>query len=317
MKMDLNLKLYYRKLLKPPGLAKLRENKSRMLICLFTCEERVLADDDSFIDDTGVDPADRYGSDQGGYSPSRAPQAEEGEEDDEIRGMFKSRLVGTFVFNYCAEKVVIISSIRLKVCHPTNYQYSSRSKGQGRITRKFENAKSWCLWRMCYLMEPNLLILLVRSSYVVYIFNVLDNPIFVVVSRKCWRVTKEGLKYISFAVRRSYSHIYTSNGVSLHELSIRLSQTRKFSSHDNEDLCSICADLHLNTKAIGMSPSARHSIGRLENLLLMKVYNPRMGMDALQVFPVSRATADRRVGRTGPNIDSAVIKDQVQRSYGS
>ena len=33
-----------------------------------------LADDDNFIDDIGVDPADRYASDQGGYSPSRAPQ---------------------------------------------------------------------------------------------------------------------------------------------------------------------------------------------------------------------------------------------------
>ncbi|GKB22731.1 pre-mRNA-splicing factor ATP-dependent RNA helicase DEAH7 [Tanacetum coccineum] len=30
----------------------------------------------------------------------------------------------------------------------------------------------------------------------------------------------------------------------------------------------------------------------------MKVYNPRMGMDALQVFPVSRAAADQRAGRT-------------------
>ncbi|QHN84221.1 pre-mRNA-splicing factor ATP-dependent RNA helicase [Arachis hypogaea] len=32
----------------------------------------------------------------------------------------------------------------------------------------------------------------------------------------------------------------------------------------------------------------------------MKVYNPRMGMDALQVFPVSRAAADQRAGRAGP-----------------
>ncbi|KAL6198712.1 hypothetical protein ACLB2K_028501 [Fragaria x ananassa] len=35
----------------------------------------------------------------------------------------------------------------------------------------------------------------------------------------------------------------------------------------------------------------------------MKVYNPRMGMDALQVFPSSRAAADQRAGcagRTGP-----------------
>ncbi|XP_023547917.1 pre-mRNA-splicing factor ATP-dependent RNA helicase DEAH7 [Cucurbita pepo subsp. pepo] len=31
----------------------------------------------------------------------------------------------------------------------------------------------------------------------------------------------------------------------------------------------------------------------------MKVYNPRMGMDALQVFPVSRAAADQRAGRAG------------------
>jgi pre-mRNA-splicing factor ATP-dependent RNA helicase DHX38/PRP16 len=31
----------------------------------------------------------------------------------------------------------------------------------------------------------------------------------------------------------------------------------------------------------------------------MKVYNPRMGMDALQVFPVSQAAADQRKGRAG------------------
>ncbi|KAJ9554717.1 hypothetical protein OSB04_009331 [Centaurea solstitialis] len=42
--------------------------------------------------------------------------------------------------------------------------------------------------------------------------------------------------------RKPYLHIYTSNGVSLHELSIKLSQHRKFSADDNDDLCSICAD---------------------------------------------------------------------------
>ena len=31
----------------------------------------------------------------------------------------------------------------------------------------------------------------------------------------------------------------------------------------------------------------------------MKVYNSRMGMDALQVFPISRAAADQRAGRAG------------------
>ncbi|KAH0749155.1 hypothetical protein KY290_028387 [Solanum tuberosum] len=47
------------------------------------------ADDDNFIDDSGVDPADRYGSDNEPRSPSNAPQAEEGEEDDEIKQLFK------------------------------------------------------------------------------------------------------------------------------------------------------------------------------------------------------------------------------------
>ncbi|XP_075100552.1 protein IWS1 homolog 1-like isoform X2 [Nicotiana tabacum] len=46
-------------------------------------------DDDNFIDDSGVDPADRYGSDNEPRSPSSAPQAEEGEEDDEIKKLFK------------------------------------------------------------------------------------------------------------------------------------------------------------------------------------------------------------------------------------
>nr|GMD73607.1 putative PHD zinc finger protein [Ipomoea batatas] len=42
--------------------------------------------------------------------------------------------------------------------------------------------------------------------------------------------------------RKPYSHIYTSNGVSLHELSIKLSMERRSSSDENDDLCSICAD---------------------------------------------------------------------------
>ena len=40
----------------------------------------------------------------------------------------------------------------------------------------------------------------------------------------------------------SYLHIYTSNGVSLHELSISLSKGRKLSTNENDDLCSICQD---------------------------------------------------------------------------
>ncbi|KAF5729740.1 protein IWS1 [Tripterygium wilfordii] len=46
-------------------------------------------DDDNFIDDSGLDPADRYGSDNEPRSPGDAPQAEEGEEDDEIKELFK------------------------------------------------------------------------------------------------------------------------------------------------------------------------------------------------------------------------------------
>ncbi|RWR93833.1 zinc finger protein [Cinnamomum micranthum f. kanehirae] len=42
--------------------------------------------------------------------------------------------------------------------------------------------------------------------------------------------------------RKPYLHIYTSNGVSLHELSVSLSKGRKFSANDNDDLCTICAD---------------------------------------------------------------------------
>ena len=40
----------------------------------------------------------------------------------------------------------------------------------------------------------------------------------------------------------SFQHIYTSNGVSLHELSISLLKNRKFSTNENDDLCSICLE---------------------------------------------------------------------------
>jgi len=31
----------------------------------------------------------------------------------------------------------------------------------------------------------------------------------------------------------------------------------------------------------------------------MKVYNPRIGMDALQIYPISQANANQRSGRAG------------------
>lgn len=42
--------------------------------------------------------------------------------------------------------------------------------------------------------------------------------------------------------KKPYLNIYTSNGASLHELSLNLSKIRPFSTDENDDLCSICRD---------------------------------------------------------------------------
>ncbi|VVB01774.1 unnamed protein product [Arabis nemorensis] len=42
--------------------------------------------------------------------------------------------------------------------------------------------------------------------------------------------------------RKPFQHIYTTNGVSLHELSVALSMDQRFSIQENDDLCSICKD---------------------------------------------------------------------------
>lgn len=42
--------------------------------------------------------------------------------------------------------------------------------------------------------------------------------------------------------KKPYAYIYTSNGVSLHELAISLSKGRKYAAKDNDDLCIICLD---------------------------------------------------------------------------
>ncbi|OIW09113.1 hypothetical protein TanjilG_11251 [Lupinus angustifolius] len=42
--------------------------------------------------------------------------------------------------------------------------------------------------------------------------------------------------------RKPYLHIYTPEGVSLHDLSITLLKERRFSIRENDDLCSICQD---------------------------------------------------------------------------
>ncbi|CAI9761540.1 unnamed protein product [Fraxinus pennsylvanica] len=49
--------------------------------------------------------------------------------------------------------------------------------------------------------------------------------------------------HAGFASRRKpYHNIFTSNGVSLHELSLSLSKERRVSAEENDDLCSICFD---------------------------------------------------------------------------
>ncbi|XP_057456312.1 uncharacterized protein LOC130747392 isoform X2 [Lotus japonicus] len=42
--------------------------------------------------------------------------------------------------------------------------------------------------------------------------------------------------------RKPYHNIYTTDGVSLHDLSISLSRDRRFATTENDDLCSICED---------------------------------------------------------------------------
>ncbi|CAH8358998.1 unnamed protein product [Eruca vesicaria subsp. sativa] len=42
--------------------------------------------------------------------------------------------------------------------------------------------------------------------------------------------------------RKPFQHIYTTNGVSLHELSVALSMDKKFSIRENDDICRICQD---------------------------------------------------------------------------
>ncbi|KAJ8439157.1 hypothetical protein Cgig2_027083 [Carnegiea gigantea] len=47
----------------------------------------------------------------------------------------------------------------------------------------------------------------------------------------------------------------------------------------------------------------------------MKVCNPRMGMDALQVFPVSRASADQRAGRAGRTGPGTCYRLYTENAY--
>ncbi|CAK7332133.1 unnamed protein product [Dovyalis caffra] len=56
------------------------------------------------------------------------------------------------------------------------------------------------------------------------------------------KATRRDLAFSVHAATLSYLHIYTSNGVSLHELAISISKGRRHSTKENDDLCQICRD---------------------------------------------------------------------------
>ena len=49
----------------------------------------------------------------------------------------------------------------------------------------------------------------------------------------------------------------------------------------------------------------------------LKVYNPRIGMDALQIYPVSQANANQRTGRAGRIPDRDNVSVSTQNSHGT
>ncbi|KAM4084156.1 hypothetical protein ACB094_08G110900 [Castanea mollissima] len=117
---------------------------------------------------------------------------------------------------------------------------SSRSKGQGRITRKdlrlhklvFEEDVLPDGTEVAYYSRGQKLLVGYKKGIGIYCTccNSEVSP-------------SQFEAHAGWASRRKpYLHIYTSNGVSLHELSISLSKDRKFSTHENDDLCTICAD---------------------------------------------------------------------------
>ncbi|KAL0447723.1 UNVERIFIED_CONTAM: protein IWS11 [Sesamum latifolium] len=86
-------------------------------------------DDDNFIDDCGVDPADRYGSDNE-HSPSRAPQAEEGEEDEEIKELFKGGRIKKKSEKSAAEIALLVENVmaELEVAAEEDAEFNRQGK---------------------------------------------------------------------------------------------------------------------------------------------------------------------------------------------
>jgi pre-mRNA-splicing factor ATP-dependent RNA helicase DHX38/PRP16 len=47
----------------------------------------------------------------------------------------------------------------------------------------------------------------------------------------------------------------------------------------------------------------------------LKVYNPRIGMDALQIYPISQANANQRAGRAGRTGPGQCFRLYTERQY--
>ena len=47
----------------------------------------------------------------------------------------------------------------------------------------------------------------------------------------------------------------------------------------------------------------------------LKVYNPRIGMDALQIYPISQANANQRSGRAGRTGPGQCFRLYTERQY--
>ncbi|XP_055819776.1 protein IWS1 homolog 1-like isoform X2 [Solanum dulcamara] len=87
-------------------------------------------DDDNFIDDSGLDPADRYVSDNEPRSPSSAPQAEEGEDDEEIKHLFRGGKKTKKNEKSAAEIALLVENVmaELEVAAEEDVVLSSQSK---------------------------------------------------------------------------------------------------------------------------------------------------------------------------------------------
>lgn len=87
-------------------------------------------DDDNFIDDSGVDPAHQFGSDNEAHSPRYAPQAEEGEEDEEIKDLFKSGKKKKKTEKSAAEISLLVESVmaELEVTAEEDAELNRQSK---------------------------------------------------------------------------------------------------------------------------------------------------------------------------------------------